>query len=383
MELNNTEYAKTIEKIDKLNERAAKRGWTGRITVTSETVTETKQNAIGLMVTRTYNDVTISGEPPCYDGWTFLASLDFDPEIGLVVNTAPGVDKIDRTGLADGECQHCGTNRYRRRCYLVRNESGKQMQVGSTCIKDFLGWSANPVFISTEKILDELDGFCGSSPEDERYGVDTVLAASWATIQTFGYVRANDYSGTPTKHVVLDVLDPRSPRAHEIAKEVRPHIAESAAMAAKIREWVISDAFTGDNEYVTNLKAIAASETCAPKHFGLLVSAPQTWARSIERDLQRKADNEGRCNEWAGAVGDKLEITVNVKAISYIDGDYGTSTKYTMQDESGKVYQWFASRSALGDEVTDDPIRIKGTVKKLNEWKGNKTTKLTRCKILA
>ena len=168
MELNDTEYAKTTEKIDKLNQRAANRGWTGRITVTREVVTETKVNAIGLMVTRTYNDVTISGEPPCYDGWTFLASLDFDPEIGLVVNTAPGVDKIDRTGLADGECQPCETKRYRRHCYLVRNEAGKQMQVGSTCIKDFLGWSANPVFISTEKILDELDGFCGGSPEDER-----------------------------------------------------------------------------------------------------------------------------------------------------------------------------------------------------------------------
>src|ERR1035437_5142960 len=171
MELNDTEYAKTIEKIDKLNQRAAKRGWTGRITVTAETVTETKQNAIGLTVTRTYNDVTISGEPPCYDGWTFLASLDFDPEIGLVVNTAPGVEKIDRTGLADGECQHCGTNRYRRHCYLVRNEDGKQMQVGSTCIKDFLGWSANPVFICTEKILDDLGMGIGSSPDDERYGI--------------------------------------------------------------------------------------------------------------------------------------------------------------------------------------------------------------------
>jgi hypothetical protein len=53
-----------------------------------------------------------------------------------------------------------------------------------------------------------------------------------------------------------------------------------------------------------------------------------------------------------------------------------------MQDESGKVYQWFASRSALGNTVTDDPIHIKGTVKKLDEWKGSRTTKLTRCKIL-
>lgn len=154
-------------------------------------------------------------------------------------------------------------------------------------------------------------------------------------------------------------------------------------MAIKIREWILSDAFSGDNEYVTNLKAIAASETCAPKHFGLLVSAPQTWARSVERDLQRKADNEGRCNEWAGAIGDKLDITVTIKTINYIDSDFGTSTKYTLQDETGKVYQWFASRSALGNDVTDELIHIKGTVKKLDEWKGSKTTKLTRCKILA
>src|SRR5258708_15012679 len=148
MQLNDSEYAATVAKIDKLNARAARRGWTGRITIEREQVEVRETTEAGFETVRVVNEVKISGEPPKYEGWTFLAKLDFDPEAGLIVSTAPGVGSVDRTGLIEGACGHCNTDRDRRHCFLVRHEDGRQVQVGSTCIQNFLGWDAKPVFIS-------------------------------------------------------------------------------------------------------------------------------------------------------------------------------------------------------------------------------------------
>src|SRR5258708_30581318 len=111
MELNDREYAATVDKIAKLNERAARRGWTGRITITREQREVKEITEAGFETVRVVNDVTISGEPPKYEGWTFLASLDFDPEAGVIVSTAPGVGTVHRRGLKDGHRPHCNTAR--------------------------------------------------------------------------------------------------------------------------------------------------------------------------------------------------------------------------------------------------------------------------------
>ena len=385
MQLTDTEYAATAEKIARLNKRAAKRGWTGQVTITAERVEVRKHNAItGLDVVTFRNEVTISGEPPCYEGWTFLAKVDFDPEAGVIISTAPGVDSVDRSGLVEGACDHCQKDiASRRYVYLVRHEDGRQLQVGATCLKDFLGWSANPVFISSASLDEELaECWTGGGGMEERYAVETVLAASWACIQTFGWHSASMHDGNATKHAVAAVLDPRSPKERELAAEVRPHIPDAAAMATRIREFILSDDFKGDSEYVINLKGLARAESCPVKHFGLLVSAPQAWAKSVERDLRRQAEAEERNNTFAGAVKDKIEVTATVKSIRYLEGDYGTTTVYTLAGADGRIYQWFASRSALGDEVTGDSLKLKATVKRLDEYNGAKTTVLTRAKII-
>ncbi len=52
-----------------------------------------------------------------------------------------------------------------------------------------------------------------------------------------------------------------------------------------------------------------------------------------------------------------------------------------MQDENGNVYVWFASGNFVPD--LGSHYHIKGTVKKHDDYKGDKQTILTRCKNLA
>jgi len=379
MDLTPAEFQATVEKIRKLNARAAKRGWTGVIVVTGKPFTHEHRNPMTGQVVKTHKVATvISGEPPKYDGWTFLARADW-ADGGMVLFTAPGVEGIDRTGITEGSCDHCRINRYRKSTFIVRSDEGEQLQVGSTCLKDFLGWNTNPVWIMPPSD-DDLFGEGGYGHSSPVYSVDTILATAWACVEEFGYVRSGDPGST--KGTVLAVLDPRTADERALAQKIRPHIAESENAAAMIREFILSDEFSGYGEYVTNLKNITRSEFVEPRFVGFLVSAPQAWAKARERTLIKQREKNELTNEFLGSIGDKLELPVTLKSIRFIDGDYGVTSLYTFVTDDGHLVKWFSSRAVLRDGDVDKAITIKGTVKKHDEYNGTKSTILTRCKVL-
>lgn len=378
------ELIATQVKIEKINARAAKRGFTGRLNVHSTEITETRRNDLGFEITEILYEVEVTGDAPSYNGWQFIATLDWDAEAGLIVRTAPGVDKVDRDGLREGACDQCRKNRHRTATYLVRNAVGEQRQVGSTCIKDFLGWQGRVVFLSAGQVEGEIDDFlAGGGYREQRWSVDTILSVAWAAVQAFGFKPASSYGNT-TKGTVLTVLDPdpRVPSDRELAEALRPYVERAADQARIVREWLTGDGFTGDSEYVTNLRAVAAAESATARNVGLLASAPQAWARAVERDLVRRQEAADLVNEHTGQVKDKVELTVRIKAIRYIEGTYGTTTLYTLVGDDRRVYKWFASNDVLG-ETADTVHKIRGTVKAHEEYNGAKSTTLTRCKVIA
>ena len=78
-----------------------------------------------------------------------------------------------------------------------------------------------------------------------------------------------------------------------------------------------------------------------------------------------------------GAVKDKVEVKGTIEAIRYIEGNYGTTTLYTILGEDGNLYKWFSSAGSLGDDA-GVAVHIKGTVKSHDEYNGTLSTVLTR-----
>lgn len=380
-------YEATREKIAKLNARATKRGFTGHVDIQAERVERTyRDENTGLDITEVVYDTTITGEAPCYEGWRFLATLEWISEDGLIVNTVPGVESVNREGLREGWCDHCKSQRHRKNTYLVQHtDTGEQRQVGSTCLKDFLGWSAMPSFLSAQKVEEELDAAMGGFPKD--FTVETVLACAWAVVKRNGFVPASTcgYGETPTRDIVNLLLDPPplSVDAQDAAREHAPYIEEARGMATKLRDWLLSDEFDGTSEYVLNMKAVAGAGHVGSRQFGLLASAPQAWAKAQERSLVKQRENTDDIrNEWYGNVGDKIEVRVRVRSVRWSENAYGVSTIYKMVSEDGYPFTWFASRDALGEEPSDELVTIRGTIKKHSEWQDRKETILTRCKLV-
>lgn len=387
--LSTGEYAATVEKIEKINDRAEKRGFTGRLEVVGVPREKKSTHPLtGIETVETVVDTQITGKAPSYAGFTFLARID---RVGdtFTIATAPGVDHVDRALVHAGECDHCGFNRRRNNTYLVRNdETGETVNVGSTCIKDFLGWDASVVFFTQADLSEDLDSLnFGGGYYERHFTVDTVLATAVAATKAHGWVPASSYDDMPTKSVVsLALMPPMKlhPREKALLEAMAAFADEAVAHAANVKAYILSDDFAGQSTYVENLKVLAAADVVTSKHFGLLASAPQAYARHLGQVAERKAQaSKSEGSEWVGQVGDKkVLVEGTIEQVRYFHGDYGTTTIYKILSKEGNLFTWFSSNGALGDDEGVE-VKITGTIKKHEEFKGTKTTVLTRCKVLS
>lgn len=96
--------------------------------------------------------VRVTGEPPLINGYRLVARIDMAAAAAVrVTPLAWAYDRLPepyRSGEATGHCDHCHQPRDRRWLFLLEEmETGKILEVGKTCLKDFLGrQGARPCF---------------------------------------------------------------------------------------------------------------------------------------------------------------------------------------------------------------------------------------------
>lgn len=383
----------TRAKVEKINARAERKGLAGTLSMTVEEVEVSETNEL-TKITETWTEykVEIQGNAPAYNGWEFIAKLDWDANAGLIVRSVPGVEaQVNRETVTEGWCDHCKTTRQRLVTYVVRNqESGETLQVGSSCLKDFTGQYTTISFPELSEKDEEEGSWFGGRGERE-YNPLTVLAVAWACVKLEGFKPASSH-GSTTKGDVMTALNPsKSKHDREFAATIAPLAEEAAKKAADLLAWILSDDFAGTSDYVLNMKAVAAGKAVSARNIGLLASAPQAWAKALERTLIREREaSVYAASEHFGTAPDKAagvkasrhDLTVTVKAIRYIEGDYGTTTLYTLITEDGNVAKWFSSGTdKLGEDVNARFV-IRGSIKKHETWEGMKSTVLTRCAVI-
>ena len=386
--INASELAATVTKIQKINDRAAMKGLTGFVTVSFEKVIVPETIDGGFQVEKVYYDTTISGDAPSYNGWKFLARVDVLESGTIFLANAPGVDEVISTeNIRPKYCTHCKTTRYRKASYVVRNEAGQMEVVGSTCIKDFLGWTGTFSFQTESDIKDDLEESFGGRSESV-FSVDSILGLAWAATKTYGYVPKSVYDGRSTYDVVSTALWGAPKSRRETLEALAPLAEFASERAAETRAFILSDDFRGESNYVTSMKNLMNEDFITAKHLGFIVSAPAAWIRAQTTDAERAAKAAQReaeaanrpVSNFVGEVGDKVVLDFSIKAITYHPHDYGVSTLYIGADAEGNEIKWFASRSALGDDA-GVTVHISCKIKKHEEYKGRPQTKVQRCAL--
>lgn len=119
-------------------------------------------------------------------------------------------------------------------------------------------------------------------------------------------------------------------------------------------------------------------------------------AERAEREAREKAEKEAReaeiraqkaISQHVGQIGDRIEVKgTYVRSGSWEQRSFsgwGVDTVYchTFKDSDGNVFTWKTQKN-LGLEY-GEPVIIRGTIKNHSEYKDEKQTELTRCKIQA
>lgn len=386
-------FAATKDKIDKINARAIKRGFTGRIDIAGDKRTVTKTNDQGDEYTVVLIDTTITGQAPSYDGWEFLAAVDtIETTDGtdFIIRTVPSVDEsgIDRATLAAGYCAHCKRKRPNRiYTYLVRNtETGETLQVGKTCIKDFTGWDTLPVFISEDDIRDELNDFIGGfAVARDECTPETIVAIAWAASRLYGW-SGRFGPGESTAGIVTDYLYGTTRFAKKVREEISPEMPAAHEKASEIIPALL-DGLTDNGDYATNLKTALRGISVSTKHLGIVASAVIAYERMNSTQIREKLDTDQSRPETAylGAKGDEITITGTVTKALAVDSTYGyyTETAILLIVEAGSTVLKTTTKAAWAFDIDQgDTITVTATVKKHADYKGIKQTVVNRPKLI-
>lgn len=396
-----------IARIDKANRRLEREAIAERFTyttVTTEIYREPNEKEIrfgalpGSIIDASTVTLTLSAPRISHAGWTFLAACDRTPETGtMVVRTAPGVD-LEGHRPEPGLCDHCGLVRQRNTTYIVGNDSGEKMQVGSTCMEAFLGIKPVGLWSMTFDLDDMAEAeesdwsasISGRQYLDLRTFIAEVLAVCDRGRRFISRSAAAYSDDSATVDVIDSVLRPLRTSSYQA-------IAERDEALARVEEY-LSDgtvdkviaagrAIEGTGDYPTNLRAVLEGEIISLKHRGIAASAVSVWTRGEKKKVEAKAAETAIAEMPEGYFGELKErlrdIPATVASVygfyNYFGGVERPATIVTFTTEEGYVLCWKASKDV--DVEVGQRVRVTGTVKDHDTFRGVRQTLIARAII--
>lgn len=367
------------EHVAKLNKRAVKLSlpeitltW-GKAFYESRDVKGGKQNVLVLPVD-VVGPLNVS-----YEGWQFIATLQHLPTGENVIRSI--TDQYDipiKYHSCGSDCEHCQVNRYRKDTYLVRHDDSRVVQVGSSCIKDFLGGNSPDDILKKASLAADLLNFIGGASHGGGVGnnnegifhINTFLENTAACIRDYGWVSKSEAKNSGSKATVSYVLDNLDYQTSKVTNAEKD-------LASKAVAWVeaISDEECEYSEYLHNIRAIVRSGMVGLRTTGYAASI----ISSYNRDLAKRQPKQ--ISSHVGMVKMREEFDLTLNNIYHGRAAYGEFFKYTFHDERGNILFWNTSIEREGFEL-NHKYRIRGTVKAHTEFKGVKQTEINRCETV-
>ena len=346
------------------------------------------------------------------DGFSFVATLHHEGEGENIVSVLPGEEVEPAWRWANASCDHCGTSRRRSATYLVRGEDGKLRQLGRSCLKDFLPMASR----DPERIADWasyvgsfLDSARADRPDEEptskaaarnwAMDLDDLLATTSVVMRKYGWVskgavakaaaraEAGEDVFVPVATVsrVLSYLFGSSKYDAEERAEIGPVEEEDWDRARAAIAWA-EERFPADDpklsDYGHNLGVVVRLGYVKWNRMGLAASLLGVYVRDTERaaERERKDAEAAAVSEYVGEIGQRVELPVTVDLVKVIEGYYGTSLLVKMTSRQNVVTTFYSGHE--WDPEVGDRLVLRGTVKKLGEFRGVKETTLNRVKVV-
>ena len=383
----------------KLNKRANKLGCgTVGFKIVGEEVeehtipeTEIKRSVKMLLIEPT-------GEAPVLAGWKLISRIEHPHENANLLFSVPGEETPESYRTVKPVCDHCGKIRRRKDTFVVQNvDTNEYKQVGSSCLRDFLGHSSPEHVVNLCTFMTSLSESMGEDEEyDERDSfmkghsyVDSLTFLSYVTmlVEKEGWkARSSCAPYASTASMALDMILYFGQGSSEYRRYMQNLFASVTKahkeFAKEALEWMANSMPT-KSDYQWNLQVAAAQGTTTHRNAGILASGIVAYTKHLEHEIKRreyaKRDSE-KSNEWLGVVGERKTFNgLTVMSVRNLDSNFGVVVLYRFEDAQGNVVVWFSSGDT--DIELGKTVSVTGRIKKLDSYQGRKQTVLTRCKV--
>tara|TARA_Y100000310_G_scaffold66977_1_gene62280 strand:+ start:1909 stop:3159 length:1251 start_codon:yes stop_codon:yes gene_type:complete len=383
--------------IGKLNKKADQLGCDRATATVIDTFQKQIENPIGSLERFDYVEyvtVSVSGEAPKLDGWSFVGYIDSE---GLVY----GEHIEDSERERQGECDYCGINRFRKHTFVVVHEDGTRKVVGSTCLKDFFGGKDPDGIV---KLLNAVRRLFSSLDDDEfmfdskgdfqskAHNLTRALNMTWTVIRTYGWLSGSKAwnMGDPqqaTSWIVKTHLNKPTEEQQEQfsyawnkVKDTNNYPDSDPQLVEDAIEWAKSHR-DSDKDYLVNIAIIAENGYTTNRSMGMAVSI----LSSYEREVNKRVRDEARklvadASEHVGEVGKRQVFDdVTLTDLKYLESEWGVTVLHKFVADGNQLV-WFGSRELDGQPQIGDTFSIKGTVKKHDEFNTIPQTIINRVK---
>lgn len=336
----------------------------------------------------------VSGDSPKLAGWTFKSKIERGGD-GDEIRSVPGFNLPEEFKSRD-ICDHCKARRQRNRYFFVQHEDGGDLQqVGSSCVRDFLGHS-NPEVVASW--FEFAMGF-GSYTEDEDgnqlshgprpvflFFYEEALAVTINYVKEHGFLsrrKAKEQSDADYTHVAStsDKIGDILWHNHSLKGKHYEVTEEDKARIAEFTEFFMAKKDSVGSDFVTNVQnTMTAGIGIRPRKMGVIAAAVNMWHRETTEVKEFVPSVY-----YPGQPKDKLKgIKVSFVRHFAFEGAYGTTNLYTFRDEENHEFVW--STANRFDFEKDEQVLLSGTIKGFKLWtdrnnRDHKQTNVTRCKI--
>jgi len=332
----------------------------------------------------------ISGKAPSLSDWEFVAAIehgDLENLIYALSNKEGAVPEFYRSVAK--VCDHCGYRRKRIHTYIVHNlVTDEWKQVGSGCLKDFLGLHTDPMAIGRwfDGLLDleekvrkyaKMPGALMAGGYHTRYGLEHYLRHTLTVLagDNFNYVASKN---------TYNKMDTTGLRGWFCCPNPTPDVVSNKHWSDLETYFTYLKTAAPDtlSDYERNLLAVVVNGYVERNQACLAASALLASKRYAER-LNRPVSPPRPVSEHIGDVGKRSTFNLKFTGVTHFDGYYGETACCRFLDGRGNNFVWFASNSPDFDDTEDRGkwYEVTGTVKKHGEYRGTKQTVLTRCKF--
>lgn len=288
-------------------------------------------------------------------------------------------------------CEHCNTKRNRRETLIVCNETReKVVEVGSTCLGDFVGLHFNEGFLNSVRdagmLLGEIEkasNWSFDDPElDLQEEVRSVLAVAASIVREQGFTSFQQAERTGTQSTSSLV-------AAEVHRLNNPNIDQSTVMvletdfdfADRIIQFFKSS--TEENAFFHAVRGCLDRGLVAQRDIGLLAAAAGTYDRILEQEKKKdRAKGVIDNSSHVGTINKGLTFTAAVKDKRYVrNSDFWV---VTFIDRSDNLFTWLTNNEP--EMEVGQRYEFKATVKSHHEerygdYRGAQVTQIKNVRV--